>query len=145
MRSIFLSSLLTALSAVGCAANDQGAGVTKPARPPERVQKPTEPPVTDEVPQDLVARMRADLAGKVGDSKATAARIVQSQAVQWPDGAMGCPEPGMMYTQALVPGYRVRFQVDDEIYSYHAAQGGSFKLCPNDPRRVKKPQPIKEP
>jgi len=31
--------------------------------------------------------------------------IVRAEAVVWNDGSLGCPEPGMMYTQALVNGY----------------------------------------
>ena len=31
--------------------------------------------------------------------------IVRAQSVVWNDGSLGCPEPGMMYTQALVNGY----------------------------------------
>ena len=30
--------------------------------------------------------------------------IVRAESVVWNDGSLGCPEPGMMYTQALVNG-----------------------------------------
>jgi hypothetical protein len=33
--------------------------------------------------------------------------IVRRESVIWSDGSLGCPEPGMMYTQALVDGYWV--------------------------------------
>jgi hypothetical protein len=148
MRSIFLPSVLAALGTVGCAAAPPpGPSVATPSKAPERVQKPTEKEtaVTGEVPQNLIAKMRADLAGKIGSSQAESARVVTSEAVTWPDGSMGCAEPGTMYTQALVPGYRVLFQVNEVTYAYHAAQSGSFKHCPNDPRRPNRPRPVKEP
>lgn len=28
------------------------------------------------------------------------------QAVEWPDGSLGCPQPGVMYTQMVTPGFR---------------------------------------
>jgi hypothetical protein len=148
MRSIFLPSMLAALGAVGCAAAPpSGPGAATPSKPPERVQKPneTETAMKGEVPQALIAKMRADLAGKIGASQAESARVVKSEAVTWPNGAMGCAEPGMMYTQALVPGYRVLFEVNEVTYTYHAAESGSFKHCPNDPRRPNRPRPVKEP
>jgi hypothetical protein len=35
-----------------------------------------------------------------------------------------------MYTQALVPGYRVRVQARGEVLDYHAGRMGSPTLCP---------------
>lgn len=49
--------------------------------------------------------------------------------VTWSDGSLGCPEPGMMYTQALVPGHQLVLEVDGELASYHAAQGRDFTYC----------------
>ncbi|GGK79056.1 hypothetical protein [Ornithinimicrobium pekingense] len=50
-------------------------------------------------------------------------------AVTWSDGSIGCPEPGMMYTQALVPGYQLVLGVDGQLASYHAAEGKPFSYC----------------
>lgn len=51
--------------------------------------------------------------------------------VTWSDGSIGCPEPGMMYTQALVPGLQLVLEVDGELASYHAADGQPFFYCAN--------------
>jgi len=56
--------------------------------------------------------------------------VVSAGPVTWPDGSAGCPEPGMMYTQALVPGYRVVLQAGDEVLNYHATRGGTPQFCP---------------
>jgi hypothetical protein len=56
--------------------------------------------------------------------------VVSAQSVTWSDGSLGCPQPGMMYTQALVPGYRVVIEVGEERYDYHASLRGGFSLCP---------------
>lgn len=49
--------------------------------------------------------------------------------VTWSDGSIGCPQPGMMYTQALVPGYQLVLGVDGRLASYHAANGRPFSYC----------------
>ena len=41
--------------------------------------------------------------------------VLRAESVTWPDGSLGCPEPGMQYTQALVPGYWVEIAVGDEV------------------------------
>ena len=53
-----------------------------------------------------------------------------SQAVTWSDGALGCPEPGRAYTQALVPGWQIRLRAGTEVLDYHASRGGALLLCP---------------
>jgi hypothetical protein len=47
---------------------------------------------------DLAHRLAVDAAAIV---------VVSSEDVTWSDGSLGCPEPGMRYTQALVNGTRV--------------------------------------
>lgn len=49
--------------------------------------------------------------------------------VTWRDGSIGCPQPGMMYTQALVPGHQLVLEVDGEYASYHAGRTGAFTYC----------------
>jgi hypothetical protein len=50
-------------------------------------------------------------------------------AITWRDGSLGCPQPGMMYTQALVPGYQIVLRVGEETFDYHASERGHFVLC----------------
>jgi len=56
--------------------------------------------------------------------------IVRAQSVVWSDGSLGCPEPGMMYTQALVNGYWVIIEAGGKKYDFRVGRGGSFRLCP---------------
>ena len=56
--------------------------------------------------------------------------VVSAAAVTWPDGSLGCPQPGVMYTMALVPGYRVRIQAGERVLDYHASARGQLLLCP---------------
>ena len=48
--------------------------------------------------------------------------------VTWRDGSLGCPKPGMMYTQALVPGHQLVLEVNGEYASYHAGKN-AFTYC----------------
>jgi len=58
--------------------------------------------------------------------------VVDAEAVTWQDGSLGCPQEGMQYTMALVPGYRVRIQAGDRLLDYHAGARGGLALCPAD-------------
>lgn len=65
-------------------------------------------------------------------------RVVRAEAVTWSDGSNGCPQEGMAYTQALVPGYRVILDAAGERIHYHAGGQGEFFRCddPVDPISV---------
>jgi hypothetical protein len=56
--------------------------------------------------------------------------IVRAEAVVWNDGSLGCPEPGMAYTQALVNGYWVVIKAAGQTYDFRVGRDGSFRLCP---------------
>ena len=50
-------------------------------------------------------------------------QVVANEPVTWRDGSMGCPKPGMMYTQALVDGYRIVLRAAGEVVEYHGSTG----------------------
>lgn len=97
--------------------------------PPETAP-PSDAPMTGEVPGRVLDAVRAELAALIG-SDPSAATIVAAEAVEWPDGSLGCPEPGMMYTQAIVPGYHVVFELDGARYDFRVAESGVIRLCEN--------------
>ena len=51
--------------------------------------------------------------------------------VTWPNSALGCPQPGMMYLQVITPGYRVRLTCDGREYTMHTDQGRRAVRCPD--------------
>jgi hypothetical protein len=71
----------------------------------------------------------ADAAKRTGLNRVDL-KVLSAEAVTWSDGSLGCPEPGMMYTQALVPGYRVRIRAGGNELDYHAGPTGAPALCP---------------
>lgn len=89
---------------------------------------PTGAPVTGEVPPDVLASVVADAASRAGTAEADVV-VVRGESVTWSDGSLGCPQPGMSYTQAITPGYWVVLDVAGTEYDYRATARGSFVLC----------------
>lgn len=73
----------------------------------------------------------ADFAAR-HDVELDSVTIVTYADVTWPDGSLGCPKPGMQYTQALVPGQQLVLAMADSTESedsYHAGKSGTFRYC----------------
>lgn len=71
-----------------------------------------------------------DLAAMLGIAPSTI-EIVSVEMVIWPDGSLGCPQPGMAYLQVLQDGLRIRLAVDAVIYEYHSGGRRAPFLCKN--------------
>ena len=76
----------------------------------------------------LVEIAKADLAARLGVDAASIT-VVTAEAVTWPDGSLGCPQPGMSYTQVMVDGARIVLAVGGEEYAYHSGGNRSPFLC----------------
>lgn len=79
---------------------------------------------------ERVAAAIADLAARLGVDPSQVT-VTSHEPVTWSDGSLGCPAPGMLYTQALVPGVRLVLDVAGDAYEFHAAVGGPFRWCPD--------------
>jgi hypothetical protein len=105
---------------------------TRPApRLPERV--PADPdalasPVMGETPGELLELLKSDLVSRTGASSGEII-VLRDQAMVFNDGSLGCPQPGMFYTQATVAGYWVVLELGQVVYDYRATENGSFILC----------------
>ena len=89
-------------------------------------------PVVQTPSPELSLQLQAVLADASSRSgmETRSLKIAVVEHVTWLDGSLGCPEPDVMYTQSLVPGYRVRIEAAGEALDYHAAAGGALLLCP---------------
>ena len=67
-------------------------------------------------------------------------RVTLAEAVTWPDGSLGCPQPGRQYTQVLVDGYRIRIVAGTATLEYHASLRGEPFLCPEG--QIEAPSPL---
>jgi hypothetical protein len=69
----------------------------------------------------LAGRLQVDVAD---------VEIVTVRNVHWRSGAAGCPEPGMSYTMAVVPGVLILLKSGGEVYRYHAGINSEPFYCP---------------
>lgn len=94
---------------------------------PEPVPSPEETAII-EAPQEFVDAIIADLVERTGAVR-TAVEVLPGEVVVWNGGALGCPQPGVMYTQVMVNGYWVVLGYDDKEFDYRAGNRESFFLC----------------
>jgi hypothetical protein len=80
-------------------------------------------------PAAMIEAALDDATRRSGQAR-SAITVVSAESVTWSDGSLGCPEPGMLYTQALVPGYRIVLQAGEERLEYHSGRQGPPKFCP---------------
>jgi len=90
-------------------------------------------PGTPEPSGGPVEVAKADLAKRLGVD-AGQVTVVSSSEVTWSDGSLGCPEPGMYYTQALVEGSRIILEAAGKQYHYHSGGTRPPFLCTNPQR-----------
>ena len=88
-----------------------------------------EPVPTHGLGAEMLGAMRSDAARRAGSAE-SAVQVASVQPVTWPDASIGCPQPGMVYAQMLVPGWRVVLEAGGRRYDYHAARGGRWLVCP---------------
>lgn len=95
--------------------------------PPPTTVPPSgeESPLTGEVPLDFVAEIVADAAARTGVA-AEDILVTVAESVLWSDGSLGCPQPGEMYTQAIVEGFRVVVDTGDEGELDYRTGGTNF-------------------
>ena len=78
-----------------------------------------------------VSEAVADLSDRLGVA-VNDIRVVQARSVQWGSGALGCPEEGMNYTQAIVPGVLVILETNGVSYRYHGRAKANLVYCPEE-------------
>lgn len=83
------------------------------------------------VPDDLQGQLMADIVQRLGGGESARVNLtlVRAEPVIWPDGSLGCPQPGMFYTQVQVEGMWVVYEVDGALFDYRIDQRGRFFLC----------------
>jgi len=78
--------------------------------------------------QQLVDRAVADLAQRLNVDRSSIA-VVEARAMVWPDAAMGCPRPGLMYPQVQQEGALIRLTTGGREYAYHSGGSRPPFLC----------------
>jgi hypothetical protein len=120
LHGVGASAVGLVVAAVGCASAVEP--VARPEAPRQEV--PLNPSLSF-----VTEAVLADAARQTGLER-TSLKVESAEPVTWADGSLGCPQPGMSYTMALVPGYRIKVRAGEQVLDYHASQRGYFVLCP---------------
>jgi hypothetical protein len=130
MHRTALLALAAFLAACGAGTEPSAEQTTTPA-PSSTIESETTMPANPEDSLPVVAAAIDDLARRLG-APPEDIEVLSAEEVTWPDGSLGCPEPGMSYTQALVNGAKVVLRYEDRVYVYHAGADAKPFLCPSD-------------
>ena len=118
---------------------DVAPGVT-----PEIAQSTGEPVTTASMSRAVRQAVVADAASRFQVSE-DAVVLSGAERVTWSDGSLGCPKPGRIYTQALVPGYRVTATTATGRMVYHTDEHGNVVTCGLSVRHATGAEPRTEP
>lgn len=94
----------------------------------ERVP-PSAEPIVGEAPAEVLQRVLAAARAHLGLLADAPVIVLRAEAVTWPDGALGCPQPGMTYTQAEVKGYWIVVDAAGQVLDYRVSDTGYPWLC----------------
>jgi hypothetical protein len=88
---------------------------------------PSPVPVPPEASQAVDAALQ-DAAGHLSVSR-DQLQVSQVAAQQWNDAALGCPQPGQLYSQIVTPGFLVMITSGSRQLEYHTDTRGRVTLC----------------
>ena len=132
-----VAPLAALLLLVACAApaGAPSASPTEPAgsRPPFETVTPSPSEAAgagapDGLPEGAWTAIIDDLSRRLGEPVVDPT-VISAVAKTWNDGSLGCPQPGELYTQALVDGFQVVLEVDEEQFDYRVGGGTDVRLC----------------
>jgi len=123
MKEMITAALLLTVGVAGCASALEPVGQAD-QRSPVQQEKPMNPTL-----ESTTESVLEDAATRTGVAKANL-KVESAIAVTWSDGSLGCPQAGMNYTMALVPGHRIKVRAGEQVLDYHVGPRGHFMVCP---------------
>jgi hypothetical protein len=145
LRYLIIALLVSVLLLTACGAVEDNAETTAPRGTTQAVEttettRPVEttgPTVTTQTgddgepgSQDKIDFAIDDLVKRTGIDPGEVV-VDSAQEVTWRDGSLGCPLPGMNYTQALVDGMRIVLEANGTVYHYHSGGDKDPFYCEN--------------
>ena len=83
--------------------------------------------------QEMIQKSKEMLVDLLGDGlKAEEIAVVSAESREWRDGSLGCPKPGMTYTQVITSGYLIILEAGGRQYEFHTSTGNAGVLCKID-------------
>ncbi|MCY4086291.1 MAG: hypothetical protein OXG37_05220, partial [Actinomycetia bacterium] len=111
---------------------------------PWTYQVPGQAAVAQQHPLEKEARAAAAAHEGLTDDQAAQLELTLWEAVTWPSSAMGCEQPGYLYTTALEPGFRATYELEGRTVVVHLGEemGSAFvpQGCLDDPGSAGSPR-----
>jgi hypothetical protein len=126
---ITLLAAVWVVSACSTASSSEGPGSLTPSSVQPSQEPAANPSGTIDLPTSVIDPVVADVARRAG-VPVDQVTVVSAEEMTFPDGSLGCPVPGMVYTQALVDGYKIVAEAGGKTYDYRGT-GSTFRLCEN--------------
>ncbi len=73
--------------------------------------------------EEEVTRLALDTLSQKINADRKNIQLIHLARFNWPDAALGCPKPGIVYTQAIVPGHLALLKHGDKQYRVHLGNG----------------------
>ena len=99
-----------------------------PENYPAPTSVPTEAaPTSAHIPVDLTPAQRAaiEAVAKKYNIPSEQIHIVSTEAVTWPNGCLGVVIPGVMCTEVITDGFRIKLEANGQPYEVHTNQDGT--------------------
>ncbi|HEX6287586.1 MAG TPA: hypothetical protein VFZ66_00270 [Herpetosiphonaceae bacterium] len=135
MRKLAIGLLLLSLTACGAAGPSTGSDSTGSA-PASTMPSPSASAASGD--SSVSGSPGTDLMGSLGELEknvitalsteinkpADSLTLQNKEEVEWSNGALGCPKPDMMYTEMIVPGYKLTYSDGTQTYEVHTDRTG---------------------
>lgn len=110
----------------------RGGAIAPPHRIPDALTDPAPPAGTpvavSAIPKSVRRAVVADAARRFNVAE-NAVVLTRAEQLTWSDGSLGCPDPGVTYTQNLVAGYLIVAKTAGGELSYHTDAKHQAKTC----------------
>jgi hypothetical protein len=129
-------TIMIPLAACGGEKPPVKTGIAPPTRVPDIPTPAAVPGIvvpSASIPRDVRRAVVADAAQRFKVA-ASAVVLTRVEKVTWSDASLGCAEPGRMYAQMLVEGFRVTARTDAGSLNYNTDSGGKLVICGAAPR-----------
>jgi hypothetical protein len=89
--------------------------------------------VTPSPETEQMIALAADMLARKFNAPADAIHLFSILSVEWSDGSLGCPQPGVGYQQVITPGYQISLEWERSIYIFHTDTVTRVLLCQVQP------------
>lgn len=119
------------VAACSAAGTGSGSPSLEPASvQPSRLPDPSPPgsfgPI--DLPETIVSAVSAEVARLAG-VPVDQVVVKSAESLTFPDGGLGCPVPGMAYTQVQVDGFKIVLEAGGATYDFRGTGPDKFRMC----------------